>query len=134
MIQVHTYSSHIRYRTLTEGITYLQRRSLKTVCEKLLIIWILGLWVTLPVTLDWEHISRDPSGQKHCVSNKIPYWVAHYSCSSFWFPALLLVSVYYKVYNEIKTRLRSRVGNHGDHAICESSTDTKESDGMQYSV
>lgn len=97
-----------RYRTVTEGITYIQRKSMRSVREKLVLIWTIGLWVTIPVILDWEHISKDPTAEKHCVSRKIPYWVAHYCGASFWFPAIFMGRIYYQVYTEIKGKLRNK--------------------------
>jgi len=85
-----------RYRTVTEGIPYVQRRTHKSVSEKLVVIWILSLWVMSPLIFDWEHLSMDPSAAHTCVSNKTPHWVVHFSCASFWLPASFLIITYHK--------------------------------------
>jgi hypothetical protein len=103
-----------RRRTLKEGLSYLQRRTYRSVGEKLLLIWILGFWVSTPLILDWENISKDPSGKSHCVSLKIPYFVVYYGCASFWFPGILLIRIYASVYLEIRRRLQAKLGKAND--------------------
>lgn len=120
-----------RYRTVSEGVSYIQRRSMRSVGEKLGLIWIIGFWVTIPVILDWENIVVDPRAEVHCVTKKVPYWVAHFCGGAFVLPAVLIGRIYYKVYGEIKERNKERGKLEGREltGVTESSSDGVDGGG-----
>jgi hypothetical protein len=43
-----------RYRILTEGVPYLQRRTTRSVLEPAAWLWLIGFWLISPLLVDWE--------------------------------------------------------------------------------
>lgn len=114
-----------RYRIITEGVPYLQRRSYQSVGEKLLIIWVFGLWTATPAILDYDHVSLDPSGMTYCIAKRIPYFIVHYYSITFWFPAIFLAKIYTKIYVEIKKRSEMGGRNFMEDRECSLSSTTQ---------
>jgi hypothetical protein len=117
-----------RYRTVTEGISYLQRRTTKSVFRILAIMWIVALWIALPPVIgwnkaDWGYQLKD-NGKWTCQLTQAQGYILHSSFGTFIFPMTIMVSIYMGIYMEIKARLHERSKVSG----MEKSTDGNETD------
>lgn len=100
-----------RYRILFHGISYLQRRTVWKILESVLLLWVLGAWVVLPILVDWDNVAFDPITKNHCFIKKTTTWVLMFILMVLLLPGYIMVRIYSQIYFELRRRLRVKAQN-----------------------
>ena len=124
-----------RYRSITDGVSYIQRRTLNSALLTIAAIWVVTLWISSPPVLGWNSWKHS-DGFEICELTEEAGYVIHSALGSLVFPLILMVVLYVKIYRAIQKRLAERsklptVENSGDHDIDET---TDQSDQEEESV
>jgi hypothetical protein len=98
-----------RYRILTEGVSYLQRRTTKSILEPVLWLWFIGFWLISPLLVDWEGTAiyeqnLFDSSRWKCSSKKATTLVLPFILVTSLLPELLLIRLYTEIYGMLKKR------------------------------
>jgi len=119
-----------RYRILVEGLPYLQRRSISQALHPVLFIWFMGFCVVSPLYLDWdstatyEFVTAD--SKWICETKKSTAWVLLTALAGIFGPLLALLSIYIKVYLELKKRFWNKNFHRGRQHPIEDCSKTSE--------
>ena len=107
-----------RYRIVTQGVQYIQGRSFFDVLAKLLVIYILSLWIASAPVLGWGGGSwlKDYETSHHCVMLDDPGFALFASFGCFWFPASIMLFYYVRIYNTLSGKLRLRRPTIGERS------------------
>ena len=96
-----------RFRAITDGINYVQKRNLKSVLWTIIVIWILAIWVGSPLVLavnDWK-VNYDGND---CLMPTSVGFHFHLAIGGLAFPLIIMSVIYVKIYYAIKQRLQER--------------------------
>jgi len=96
-----------RFRAITEGIHYVQKRNLRSVLSTIFILWIIALWIGSPLLLavkDWEIRYTGDT----CEMPPSAGFNFHLAVGALFFPLIIMSVIYAKIYYAIKERLRER--------------------------
>jgi len=102
-----------RYRTVSEGIHYLQMRTSASVFRFITIIYLVALWIAMPPVIGWnmDDVGKRDWGyndEGKCRLTQNRGFIVHSAIGTFFFPMLLMVIIYLRIYNHIKARLHQR--------------------------
>ncbi|XP_041369731.1 alpha-2A adrenergic receptor-like [Gigantopelta aegis] len=97
-----------RYWSITRAMTYSSQRTPKRAAIMIAVIWIVSAAVCIPPLIGWKQPERASEWPICSLSEDIGY--ALYSAiGSFFIPAIIMVFVYYKIYQAAKERARKSV-------------------------
>jgi hypothetical protein len=101
-----------RYRILFEGVAYLQRRSVQSVLEPVIWLWLIGFWIVSPFFIDWDesgnYYQKEDSSKWTCSARRSALWVMVASLTNAILPGLLMIRLYLAIYKKLKKRLRNK--------------------------
>lgn len=98
-----------RFRAVSDGIMYLQNRSVNDVIQVILCLWCISVWIATPPVLGWGNwIKIEVDEIYMCDYSSTVGYVVHSAFGSFIFPMILMVNVYMKIYRKIQQRLKER--------------------------
>jgi muscarinic acetylcholine receptor M3 len=119
-----------RYRILTEGVPYLQRRTTRSVLEPVAWLWFIGFWLISPLLVDWEgtgiYQQDANTGRWVCGTKKTATFVLPFVLATAVLPELLLIRLYTEIYQMLKIRFTHKEFSTGkeqhDHSSGTEST------------
>jgi len=118
-----------RYRILVEGVSYLQRRSVKQALEPVIFLWIMAILLMSPIYLDFEGTVNYNKSEKTsrwvCEAKKTSSWILLIAIISILGPLVALVMIYMKVFRELKSSFWKQIDKQGNDELKSiESTDT----------
>jgi hypothetical protein len=97
-----------RYRILTQGVSYLQGRSIRSVLEPVVWLWFVGFWLASPLLVDWEgngiYEWERSNSRWICDSKKTAALIHPFVLGIAVLPELLLIRFYTEIYRLLKKR------------------------------
>jgi 5-hydroxytryptamine receptor 1 len=96
-----------RYRAITDGINYVQRRNLRSVLWTIGGLWLLALWISSPPLLAMHEWRILYDGQSCSFPDNVGY-AYHLAIGALFFPLIIMSVIYVKIYYAIKLRLKER--------------------------
>ncbi|XP_059477021.1 5-hydroxytryptamine receptor-like [Neocloeon triangulifer] len=100
-----------RYWAVT-NVDYIQNRNGKRIGIMILLIWSVAIVVSLAPQFGWKdpgYLDRINLQQKCLVSQDIGYQIFA-TCSTFYVPLLVILVLYWKIFQTARKRIRHRVG------------------------
>ena len=98
-----------RYRIVTQGAHYIQDRSVLDVIARILVIYILSLWIASPPLLQWDpHWLTTLDSDHECKILDSAGYAVFSIFGSFYVPLAILTDFYWKIYQVITKRIRAR--------------------------
>lgn len=102
-----------RFQVIHYGFPYMLRRTVGRVLKTVGFIWIFSIWQMASVVFKWEQVQQILSVTGKCASIPSPVERFHLCFGVYYFPVVVLCSVYYGVYKEIGTQCELREGMTG---------------------
>lgn len=100
-----------RYRAITDGVGYIQRRSICSVLFKCGLLWLIGVWMVMPPIVEWNYESEWSGVEKgYCRYRTSTKWVLQLLVGMFYIPAVALVVFCLKIFLAIRAMLQKKVG------------------------
>jgi hypothetical protein len=124
-----------RYRILTEGVAYLQRRTTKSILEAVAWLWFIGFWLISPLLVDWEgtgiHEQDANTGRWVCGTKKTTTFILPFVLATAVLPELLLIRLYTEIFRMLKIRFTHKLVGTGkeQHDDPRSGTGSTDSSG-----
>lgn len=117
-----------RFRSINEGLSYAQTRTLQAnavVCGGL---WFLALWIASPPVLGWNDWKDQYDTDVCALTRKFGY-IVHSATGAFFIPAFVMIGVYVRIYFLLRQKFRERaemkcLDHHSSHDLDQSSGDT----------
>jgi hypothetical protein len=123
-----------RYRILTEGVSYLQRRTSRSVLEPVAWLWFIGFWLISPLLVDWEgtgiYQQDANTGQLVCGTQKAATFILPFVLGTAVLPELLLIRLYTEIFRMLKIRFtHKQIGTGYEQHDPSSGTESTGSSG-----
>lgn len=97
-----------RYYALHDPIKHAQRRSVRYVLAKVLVVWIMSIAICFPPLFGWNDWPDKFTSETPCRLTEEKGYVIYSSMGSFYIPLGIIMFVYLKIYQNTSQRLRSR--------------------------
>ncbi|TRY78579.1 hypothetical protein TCAL_11222 [Tigriopus californicus] len=97
-----------RYYALHDPIKHAQRRSVRYVLAKVLVVWIMSIAICFPPLFGWNDWPDTFTPETPCRLTEEKGYVIYSSMGSFYIPLGIIMFVYLKIYQNTSQRLRSR--------------------------
>lgn len=101
-----------RFRSINEGVSYAQSRTIKmslVVCGSL---WLIALWIASAPVLGWNDWEWDKvvleSRTMPCALTRELGYIIHSASGAFFIPAIIMVGLYFRIFLLIRNKLRER--------------------------
>lgn len=99
-----------RFRSINEGVSYAQSRSIRmsiVVCGAL---WLIALWIASSPILgwnDWKPVDGSVEVMECALTKELGY-IIHSASGAFFIPAIIMVCLYFRIFFLIRNKLRER--------------------------
>ncbi|KAH7642650.1 7 transmembrane receptor -like protein 7 [Dermatophagoides farinae] len=97
-----------RYWSITQAVKYLKKRTPSRAAMMIAFVWIFSAFVSLPPLVGWKKAEQSSEYPQCNLSDDIGY-VLYSSIGSFYFPALMMVFVYAKIFIAARSRARKHI-------------------------
>ncbi|ODM89306.1 Octopamine receptor [Orchesella cincta] len=101
-----------RFRSINEGVSYAQSRTIRMsliVCGAL---WLIALWIASAPVLGWNDWSKSggnaSSDSMDCYLTRDLGYIIHSASGAFFIPAAIMVGLYFRIFLLIRNKLRER--------------------------
>ncbi|XP_061194619.1 5-hydroxytryptamine receptor 1D-like [Saccostrea echinata] len=99
-----------RYWCITKALTYPRQRTATRAALMIAAVWILSLIICVPPLIGWKNPLPVTDYPLCLLSSEVGYIIS--SCmGSFYIPGVIMVIVYYKIYQAAKERARKQTQN-----------------------
>ncbi|XP_067656785.1 alpha-2C adrenergic receptor-like [Haliotis asinina] len=98
-----------RYWSITRAIHYSRQRTPKRATIMIAIVWVVSAAVCIPPLIGWKAPRQKDTTYPMCNLSEDIGYVLYSSIGSFYIPAIIMVFVYYKIYQAAKMRARKTV-------------------------
>src|SRR6218665_1386239 len=106
LISLDRYWSVVR---AAEG--YSQRRTRRRVLAMIATVWVLSVVISLPPLVGWKRPQPTKAGFPLCVLSEEPGYVIYSSVGSFFLPLVIMILVYFRLYQTAVSRARRSLRN-----------------------
>eukprot|EP00095_Tigriopus_kingsejongensis_P006226 maker-scaffold301_size216225-snap-gene-0.19 protein:Tk06226 transcript:maker-scaffold301_size216225-snap-gene-0.19-mRNA-1 annotation:"tyramine octopamine receptor-like" len=97
-----------RYYALHDPIKHAQRRSVRNVLAKVLVVWVMSMGICFPPLFGWNDWPDAFTPDTPCRLTEEKGYVIYSAMGSFYIPLGIIMFVYLKIYQNTRLRLRSR--------------------------
>ncbi|KAJ6222313.1 hypothetical protein RDWZM_000858 [Blomia tropicalis] len=97
-----------RYWSITQAVKYLKKRTPSRAAFMIAFVWIFSALVSLPPLVGWKKLEQSSEYPQCNLSEDIGY-VLYSSIGSFYFPALMMVFVYIRIFIAARSRARRHI-------------------------
>ncbi|XP_046390186.1 5-hydroxytryptamine receptor-like [Ischnura elegans] len=102
-----------RYWAVT-NVDYIHTRNSNRICAMIAVVWSVALVVSLAPQFGWkdpDYLDRINVHQKCLVSQDVAYQIFA-TCSTFYVPLLVILVLYWKIFQTARKRIRRRTGGN----------------------
>lgn len=98
-----------RFRSINEGVTYAQSRTIKMSLIVCVALWFIALWIASAPVLGWNDWVDvvDPYDMQCLLTRKLGY-IIHSASGAFFIPAIIMVGLCFRIYYLIRNKLWQR--------------------------
>lgn len=97
-----------RFWSITQAVKYLKKRTPSRAAFMIAFVWIFSALVSLPPLVGWKKAEQSSQYPQCNLSDDISY-VIYSSVGSFYFPALMMVFVYIRIFIAARSRARKHI-------------------------
>ncbi|XP_061580498.1 5-hydroxytryptamine receptor 1F [Cololabis saira] len=107
-----------RYRAITDAVEYSRKRTGAMAGAMVAVVWFLSILISLPPLL-WRHYSTDAEHEDQCIIIHHHMAFTLYSTlGAFYIPLLLILILYYKIYQAAQTLYMRREASRASRHSC----------------
>ncbi|XP_022059305.1 5-hydroxytryptamine receptor 1F [Acanthochromis polyacanthus] len=107
-----------RYRAITDAVEYSRKRTGKMAGAMVSVVWFLSILISLPPLL-WRHYTEDGDDEDQCIIVHHNMAFTLYSTlGAFYIPLLLILILYYKIYQAAQTLYMRREASRASRHSC----------------
>ncbi|KAM4558572.1 5-hydroxytryptamine receptor 1F [Odontesthes bonariensis] len=107
-----------RYRAITDAVEYSRKRTGARAGAMVAVVWLLSILISLPPLL-WRHYSDDAEHEDQCIIIHHHMAFTLYSTlGAFYIPLLLILILYYKIYQAAQTLYMRREASRASRQSC----------------
>ncbi|XP_067145437.1 probable G-protein coupled receptor No18 [Centruroides vittatus] len=97
-----------RYWAIHDPINYAQKRTLKRVLVMILLVWVISILISVPPLIGWNDWPDMFDETTPCRLTEEKGYVIYSSSGSFFIPLFIMTTVYFKIFQATKRRLREK--------------------------
>lgn len=98
-----------RFRSVNEGIAYVQSRTIRMALVVCGMLWLIALWIASAPVLGWNDWEPDPdSNILVCLLARNFGYVFHSAVGALIVPTIIMVVIYFRIFFLIRTKLHDK--------------------------